>query len=129
LREVVDGRMYRLTHPLVYEAKDGQIYEVEAGFLHDGMSTPWWVWWLLRPFGHDYDAAFRVHDKGYRHAEQWSGDDHGHISRAAVDGLMLEIMEYLHAPVAARQTIYRSVRAGGWVKWRKARRAAQEIAA
>jgi uncharacterized protein DUF1353 len=124
LREVVDGRLYRLTAPLIYEAKDGRIYEVETGFLHNGMSSPWWAWWLFRPFGHQYDPAIRLHDKVYRDAEAFAGDDHGHISRGAADDLLIEAMESCHAPAAAQQTIYVAVRLGGWRGWRTYRRQA-----
>jgi hypothetical protein len=123
LREVVDGRLFLLTAPLMYEAKDGSLYDVEAGFRHNGMSSPRWAWWLFRPFGHTYDPAIRLHDKVYRDAEQFSGDDDGHISRLAADGLLIEAMEWCRAGDVTRQTVYNVVRIGGWKSWRASRRA------
>ncbi len=46
---------------------DGRRYVVPAGYVFDGSSIPWWLWWLYPP---GYDPAWRAscfHDWCYSH--------------------------------------------------------------
>lgn len=113
--EHVGGGIYRITAPLIFQSRDDTLYEVEIGFEYDGCSVPWFLWWKYPPFGGDYDEAAAVHDKLYRHAEQFA------ISRFRADEIMLEGMEAKGVTPIDRTRIYQGVRAGGWYAWHKHR--------
>ncbi len=129
--EHVHAGRKRLTADLVYQAKNGRVFTVPAGFYSDGASVPRVLWSLYPPFGGQYEPAAWLHDYLYAYAEREFGTDAGHVSRAEADGLMYEAMTALGFRWSGRQTIYYGVRSGGWLPWRRYRadaKAEQEAA-
>lgn len=125
LTEHVSAGRKQLIAPLVYEARNGRTFVVPAGFYSDGASVPRALWTLYPPFGGTYEPAAWLHDYLYAYAEAEFGTDHGHVSRAEADGLFDEAMEALGFRATGRMVIYRGVRLGGWLSWRKYRKAAK----
>lgn len=126
-------RRWRLEEPLGYRSRAGRVFIVRAGFVTDGASVPRVAWWLYPPLGGAYDRAAVVHDDLYAHAELFGGyvfgdDEHGHISRADVDRLFLEMMAVDGFRPTGRAVVYSAVRIGGWLAWRRYRRAAAAAA-
>lgn len=117
----VKGREYVADRDFGYFTRAGLLIVVPAGFSTDGGSVPAPGRVLYAPYGSDCDEAYVVHDYLYAHAERFTGDDRGHISRGACDRIMLEIMEVKGFRASGRRTIYAFVRAGGWHAWRKHR--------
>ena len=126
LEKVDNQRLWLLLEPLTYWPLAAEAVMVPAGFLTDGASVPRLLWALYPPFGGEYDRAAVVHDYLYRFAELYHGNDHGHISRGQADDLMLEMMEVDGFRPSGRRTVWSGVRVGGWVSWRRYRKAAQE---
>lgn len=86
---------YELQHDLYYVAKDGAIYRIKKGFVHDGASKG-----LLKRFG-KYTNASILHDGLYG----------SHIvSQNEADDLFLEAMEFSKVAYFRRYTYY-------WVVW------------
>ena len=54
---------YRLCHDLLFVAQDGTEWLVEAGFVFNGLSVPWWLFWLCPSDHPDAFAASCLHDK------------------------------------------------------------------
>jgi hypothetical protein len=121
IRKINNRQAWQLAEALAYRSRDGRLFIVPAGFETDGASVPRPLWWLYPPFGGEYDRAAIIHDYLYTHAEHVVGDDDGHISRGAVDGLMLEMMEVDEFRRTGRRTVHAGVRLGGWRPWRRYR--------
>lgn len=126
LEKVDNQRLWLLLEPLTYYPMAGEAITAQAGFLTDGASVPRLLWALYPPFGGEYDRAAVIHDLLYRFAEHFAGTDHGHISRGRADDLMLEMMQVDGFRPSGRRTVWSGVRVGGWVSWRRYRKAAQE---
>lgn len=124
-KHISSGRK-ELVEPLQYEASNGTIYVVPAGFYSDGASVPRPVWALYPPFGDSYEPAAWLHDYLYAFAEDVSGTDKGHISRAEADGLFDEAMESLNYRRSGRLMIFNAVRMFGWLPWRRYRAEAKK---
>jgi len=129
IRKLPAQRRWWLEAPLGYRSRAGRVFIVPAGFETDGASVPRVLWWLYPPFGGEYDRAAVVHDDLYARAEDFAGADRGHLSRGEADELMREMMEVDGFRKTGRWTIYTGVRLGGWVAWRRYRRAAAAAAA
>lgn len=121
----VKGRQHIVTLPGMYEASDGTVYTIPAGFVTDGASVPRPLWWLYPPFGEDYEPAVVLHDYLYERAEQFPGSDHGHMSRGEVDDLMNEASEAAGYRSSGRAVMHAGVRSGGWLAWRRHRNRAK----
>ena len=79
-------QLYRITEPFQYRTNEGEIIEIEVGFILDFASTPWWIRWRYPAIGW-YAKAVAIHDKGYR--------DHDSRLRMWWDDIMKEGMEVL----------------------------------
>jgi len=123
IRKIAHQRRWRLEEPLGYRSRAGRVFVVPAGFETDGASVPRAAWWLYPPFGGDYDRAAVVHDYLYSRAEAFVGADHGHLSRGEVDRLFLEMMTVDGFRLTGRHVVYCAVTLGGWLPWRRYRRA------
>lgn len=53
---------YRLLQPLLFIAADGEEIPVEEGYVFNGLSVPWWLWWLCPADSCNAFAASAVHD-------------------------------------------------------------------
>lgn len=109
-----------LEEPIVYQSDLlGEEVIVPAGFIYDGSSLPPWLKAIpiISFFVKDkivYPGAAALHDFGYRF---------GVWPRKTTDALYQEalLVEKAH-PVRARLR-YWGVRAGGWISWRRHRKA------
>lgn len=98
---------------------------VEAGFITDFASIPRPLWWLWPPSQGPYLPATLVHDCLYKTAyvtHRFTGKRRV-IGRAEADYVMLDIMNVCETPLATQRGLYRGVRLGGWLAWRRHRKA------
>lgn len=117
----VDGREWIVPHDMSYCLLDGRVSTVRAGFHFDFASVPRVFWRLVPPAGlkrNPYGLAAVWHDWLYQH-QAIGGRS---ITRAEADNVMLEIMFYIGVNGRLATTIYRAVRAGGWLPWWRAGR-------
>jgi hypothetical protein len=121
VRQQLKGRWHRLVQDLRYQAADGTVYRMPAGFEYNGASVPRLLWWLYPPLGDDYDRAVCLHDFLYRYAERFPG-----MTRGTADALFLEAMEADSFRPSGRRTVHAGTRVGGWWAWRKHRKAARQ---
>lgn len=126
--EHVKGSLHMVTRPGEYQAVDGAVYAIPVGFLTDGGSVPRPFWVLYPPFGEDDEPAFVLHDLLYHYAEQFPGDDQGHVSRGRADALLKEAARALEYRRSGAAVIWAAVRAGGWRTWNRYRKAARALA-
>ena len=96
--EQISANKYKLQHDLYFRAKDGRIFIVKKGFIHDGASKG-----FLKSFGKYTNAAI-LHDALYG-----SGHD-----RSEADSLFDEAMEISGVSWLRRNTYWAFVRVGGW---------------
>lgn len=85
---------------------------VPTGFVTDGASVPRIFWNLFPPSGSYFPAAI-VHDWHYAHSTK---------TRKECDQLFRGNMKLCGCRWYTRAIIYRAVRLGGWITWRKHRR-------
>lgn len=65
-----DGWHFQLLEWLEYHGKFGERYRTKTDT--DGGSTPWWLWWLIPPFGKNDWWSFVLHDGCFRDSiERW----------------------------------------------------------
>ncbi len=95
-------RRYILTHPLVWQCRNGERIVVPVGFLTDLISWPWWARWAAR-LGRRAKRAAVLHDWEY----------HRRSGRKASDKLFLEAMKFDGVPRWVRRLMFRAVRIGG----------------
>jgi hypothetical protein len=82
---------------------------VPAGFATDFASVPRAFWRIIPPWG-KYNRAAVVHDWIY---------SENRFSRKAADWIFLDLMRRLGVSWWKRTVMYRAVRVGGWVTWRR----------
>lgn len=116
--ETEDGRNFTLLEPLIYIAKDGEVYTVPIGCTTDGASTPPALWPTIAPFGKYWLAAV-LHDWAYRYST---------LDKQHCDWLLKEAMVSLDVDALLADTIYEGVNLGGWKAYRDDR-AAENAAA
>jgi len=91
--------------------------EIEEGFDTDYASVPRLFWNLYPPDGR-YSPAAWIHDWLY-----WYQSLHGKpVTRAQADLVILEAMTALGIGWFTRHVIYRAVRLGGGLPWKRAKR-------
>jgi hypothetical protein len=79
-----DGKMQRLLEPLVWEVDElgsGQMVEIPAGHVADGVSRPWILGWLIPRHFSRADRPARLHDYGLNLIE--TGAPHKHMPTTA----------------------------------------------
>jgi hypothetical protein len=86
-------------------------------------SIPRLLWWVrgLSPFGR-LRRAYVVHDQLYQRPCVQSKAGTRPVARKEADRILLEGCHVLGASWLNRRIIYRGVRLGGWVTWRRYRR-------
>lgn len=89
-------------------------YDIEKGFLTDGLSVPRFAWPAIGPTSQGFEAGV-FHDWAYSKASAgiFPGD------RKLADDVFLELMWHLHLSWYERHTIHLAVRAGGWRSYRQ----------
>lgn len=109
---LVEEGQWRLDQP--FTARWGRYsFRLPAKFRTDLASIPRLLRWLIPQIGRHIQAAI-VHDLLYR----WPSVRQG-LTRAQVDKMFLDAMEFLGVPLWKRQLMYAGVRAGGWASWKK----------
>lgn len=106
------GRQWKLLEEFVYDVGElggGDSIIVPAGFITDMGSVPRIFWNIIDPWGRPA-KAFLIHDYLYSTHQR---------SRLVSDAILLEAMEVLGVHPFKRWLIYRGVRMGGWVAWKK----------
>jgi hypothetical protein len=87
---------------------------IPTGFLSDGASIPRIFWSIFSPFGLYLKAAL-IHDFLYSK----DSDELFPCDRATADLIFKEAMFNLGIGWIKRETIYRAVRLGGWMSYKK----------
>lgn len=101
-----------------------EFVHVAAGFVTDFASIPRPLWWLWPPSQGPYLAAALVHDCLYKAGYVTRADGTARvINRGEADRVMLDVMRACDTPLWTQRGIYRGVRVGGWVAWRRHRKA------
>jgi hypothetical protein len=126
--EEIDGddRRWRLIDKCIFHLTDANGPEwvcVEEHFVTDFGSIPRLLWWVrgLSPFGR-LRRAYVVHDQLYQRPCVQSKAGTRPVARKEADRILLEGCHVLGASWLNRRIIYRGVRLGGWVTWRRYRR-------
>jgi len=87
---------------------------IPTGFLSDGASIPRIFWNIFSPFGLYLKAAL-IHDFLYSK----DSDEIFKCDRSTADLIFKEAMFNLGIGWVKRETIYRAVRLGGWMSYKK----------
>lgn len=109
LLRYIDGRRWILEGPFVY--LDRHIF-IPAGFETDFNSIPRGLWNILPPT--EFGEASLIHD--------WLYVNNG-VKRGKADRIYLEVLKLLNAARWKQQLMYRGVRWGGWLAWKRYRAA------
>ena len=113
LRALPQAHQWALVVPLVYETRAGDTVVIPPGFITDLASVPQ-VFRSLVPVNGKHRAPAILHD--YRYTVQEG-------TRYAADLLFLEAMEDAGVRWTQRHLMYRAVRLGGGLPWRRNARA------
>tara|TARA_B110000503_G_scaffold139137_1_gene226833 strand:+ start:721 stop:1119 length:399 start_codon:yes stop_codon:yes gene_type:complete len=107
-------RVFRLTAAFRYFSMIGTVI-IPKGFCTDGASVPRIFWNIFSPFGEYFSAAL-IHDFLYSK----DSDNLFYVSeRKEADGIFLQAMKDIGVGWLTRRTIYRAVRLGGWMSYKK----------
>ena len=109
-----DCRIFKLTSLFRYRSSFGTIV-VPRGFCTDGASIPKIFWNIFSPFGSYFSAAL-VHDFLY---SKDSDDLFPVQDRKQADLIFKEAMFNAGVGWITRETVFRAVRLGGWVSYKK----------
>lgn len=93
-----------------YSGYTGEHYKLRAGFVTNLASTPFFMWWIIPPFG-KYAWECALHDYLY------SGDVY--ITRKDADIVFLEALTHGKTTHWQSMMLYRSVRYFGWLYYRE----------
>lgn len=114
--QVVDGFTYRLGSP------DGKEYvSIPAGFVTDFASVPRVLKVVWPSPGGKWDKPAVVHDFIYRFGFVESADGERRVTRDEGDNIFKEAMGAAGVGWMAKACLYRGVRIGGWVSWKRYR--------
>jgi len=102
-------RKAELIAPFYFLSSTRGVTEVPTGFDTDYASVPRIFWSIYPPDG-IYTPAALVHDFKYKKQD---------CTRAEADALFLEAMAACGVPWLRRHILHKSVRAGGWLAWRR----------
>jgi len=126
LEEYVDSEgkyWFRLATPLTFTVKIGTdrpetpdvngriMCIVPDGFLTDFASVPWFLAWIVPPYGRGWTKPAILHDFLY--------SETGNCSRFLADSLFREAMYSEGVPFWRRALMYYAVRICGRTSWRK----------
>lgn len=91
---------------------------IEAGFITDGVSVPWFASWLFKRHGHYLKAAI-VHDRLYSSDYVINGEQ---VTRKEADQIFYQALRVLGCGSFRASIAYVCVRWFGRWGWRRARR-------
>ena len=124
LVEYLDGHKWRLLVDFAWRFRDGLVIVVPEDFVSDKHSVPRPFWSLVPP--HLYGRSAIIHDWVYAmngEIRAFRNDStrpvHVKMSRREADLRYREMLADAGAGIVLRNTMYRAVRAGGWVAWRR----------
>lgn len=125
LEDQEDGCTARLLRRLTYVTHDGWVLEVPAGFVTDFASIPRALWTIIPPRGR-YNRPAIIHDFLYRFAPT---DPQTGVActQQRADAVLREACENCDDRFTQRWAIYLGLRAGGWLTWRRYRKAAAAL--
>jgi hypothetical protein len=109
---VEGSRVFQLSHYFRYIGSNSTI-TVPTGFQTDGASVPRVFWPILQPYGPYFPAAI-IHDYLYCKCSNKLG-----LERKDADLIFKEAMFNLGIGWLTRETIYRAVRLGGGIAWKR----------
>ena len=89
---------------------DGVWYCVPAGYVFNGASIPWWLWWLFPPTYLPAWEASALHDLFYSHLYE-------QVSKRFADAAFKAIMLYHEAHPWIASIFHAAVRIGGRGGW------------
>lgn len=110
-----DGRNCDLLEWLYYTDSYGRMIRTQTRT--DGGSTPWWLWWLIPPFGKRYWLSFVLHDGCFRDClEIWLDGDWKKWSptEAESNWLIRDALRSQRANSFKRAAIYIALQWCGW---------------
>ena len=107
-----DSALLVLLRPFRYVSSAGTI-TVPVDFITDGASVPRIFWNILSPYGSYFPAAL-IHDFLYSKAS----DSYG-FTRLQCDQIFKAAMYDIGIGWLKRETIYRAVRAAGWLSYKQ----------
>lgn len=116
-----DGCTAKLLRRLKFKTLDGWLIEVPAGFETDFASIPRLLWTVIPPRGR-FNRPAIVHDFLYQYAPSDPRTKQS-CTRERADQILREACENCDDRVTQRSAIYAGVRLGGWVPWRRYRKA------
>ena len=97
----IDGRMWELVKPFVYQSQDCGMIEVPAKFRFDFASIPKFLWSIIGSPTGRYGPAALIHD--------WLIEENFY-PRSVTDKIFLYAMRDLKVPYLKRMTMYLAVR-------------------
>ena len=116
----IDGRIFELLEPLIYETWEKEIITVPKGFISDGASIPKICWSIIgHPMG-EYAPAAWIHD--FLFVTQ-------PVTRKEADRIFIEAMADLGVAFWKRKTMHFFVRICGWGAWQKYKFSRNKISA
>lgn len=89
---------------------DGVWFCIPKGYIFDGSSIPWWLWWLFPPSYAPAWEASAVHDWFYSHLYR-------QVSKTFADAAFRAVMLYDDAPEVVANVFHAAVSRfgkGGW---------------
>jgi len=107
--------LIKLTSDFRYVSRFGEI-TVPKGFISDGASVPRPFWTIFSPFNGDYFEAALIHDYLY---SKISSATYPLLTRKNADTIFMDAMYDLGVGWISRHPIYRAVRLGGWMSYKK----------
>ena len=116
-----DGRTAWLTMGCDVDVEAGPPIHIHRGFRTDFASVPRVFWRMLPPWGR-YTPAAVVHDFLYERAGACQLADRAGLyiyTRKMADRLFRQYMAVLAVPQWKRAVMYRALRIGGWLAWRR----------
>lgn len=123
LEDEEDGQHAKLLRSLTYTTVDGWTISVPAGFETDFASIPRALTWLIPSRG-PYNRPAIIHDFLYHYApaDPITGK---YCTQARADSILREACENCDDLFTQRWAIFLGLKIGGFVQWRKYRRAEQ----
>lgn len=124
----IDGRGWEVLAPFTYRLTNeegSEFVRVGAGFITDFASIPRLLKLRWPSPGGSWDKPAVIHDCLYKERKVYNGINGTYrmVEREEADRIFNEAMKVTDTLVTSRWCIYRGVRLGGWLPWRRYRKA------